>query len=53
MAQFILNNPHCLNQHRDRHYPSESLGRKAPRNGHESESQDIDAKIEIYGLKAR
>lgn len=51
MAQFILNNPHCLSQDRDGHYLSELQGRKAPRHGHESESKDTEAKIETYGLK--
>jgi len=40
MPQFILDNPHCLNQHRDCHYPHQPLRRKAPRHGYQSELRD-------------
>ena len=53
MAQFIRNNPHCLSQHRDGHFPPEPLGRKAPRHGHKLETKNIEVKMETYGLKAR
>lgn len=48
MAQFILNNPHCLRQHRDGHYLLEPLERTAPRHGHKSESKDTEAKTETW-----